>query len=82
MARKVTKFTSHSKEVRDLNVTAAEASKAAIKESMDLGLSVTFVEDHKVIRKSPDGEQQVIKELTSARSASKRLKKGMVLCRK
>lgn len=78
---KVTKFNFRTKEVRDLSVTAAEASKSAIKESAELGLTVRVIDNQQVIEILPSGGKHVVKFIEQVKTVS-RLKKGMVLWRR
>lgn len=82
MSRRTTKFTPHRKETQELQSIASEASKEAIEESVNKGLTITFIKDNQLIEQLPTGEQRVIETLDQPKGPRKGLKKGAILCRK
>ncbi|MES2629458.1 MAG: hypothetical protein V4616_10870 [Bacteroidota bacterium] len=80
--RATTKFTARRKEIQSLSATAVEASKGAIKESKQLGLTIKLILNKQIIEELPSGERKVVKSISQGTAARTGLKKGMVLCRK
>lgn len=81
-ARKFPGRTKTQDETEILIKSALEASRAAIRESKALGLTIKLIVDNKIIEESPDGERTVIRELERESDIGKELKKGMILRRK
>ena len=73
---------SGTKETEILKKSASKSSSSAIRESKALGLSVKSISGNKIIEKSPSGKIKILREIKKKSISGKRLKKGMVLCRK
>lgn len=64
-----------------LKMAGKRAGLKAYREARELGLSIKYVEDDKVIELLPTGEKKIVNTL-KRNTATPNLKKGTVLCRK
>jgi hypothetical protein len=74
--KKITRLSTQTKKIIFASKTGAEK---AIKESKKLGLEITFLEDGKVYKESPNGKRVILTKMTDTKHASIKLTKGMVL---
>lgn len=67
-----------------INITtiARKASQFAVKESLEAGLEVSFIQNNTLVRRRSDGTIQRVKTIEKATAQRTDIKKGTILCLK
>lgn len=80
--RRTKKVDTSTTEDRVLLESAKLAASKAIRSSRALGITITVIQDHKIISIKPDKTKKVLRKISKPNIDTSSLKKGMVLVRK